>query len=115
MVADTLSGSIKPTNPSIPKKLKTLLPSTFPTAIAGSRLTAATSDVASSGSDVPAATIVNPTTVRLSPASAAISTAPFTASWAPPTSSARPAATCAALFPTARTCARPTANSPAVT
>jgi len=58
--------------------LKMFDPTTFPTAMSGFFLIAATIDVASSGSEVPTATMVSPTIDSDIPMRIATPTAPFT-------------------------------------
>ncbi len=51
-------GNIKELSPKIPRTLKKLEPTTFPTAISLFFFIAATTDVANSGNEVPTASIV---------------------------------------------------------
>jgi hypothetical protein len=55
--------------------LKVLLPTTLPTAMSRSPLTAAITEVATSGIEVPAATMVRPITTSLTPSALANTTA----------------------------------------
>ena len=70
-----------------------LEPTTLPMAMSLCPLSAATTDVASSGRLVPAARIVSPMTASLRPAASAIETAPVTSIRAPATRSTSPPAT----------------------
>lgn len=72
------SGCITAVKPSIQNILKILLPTTFPIAISACFLSAATTEVASSGRLVPIATTVNPIIASLIPIFVARSTAPST-------------------------------------
>src|SRR5690606_31948162 len=68
-------GDTSPDTPSTHRILKTLLPTTLPTAISRSPLRVAITEVITSGNDVPAAMMVSPITASLTPNEAAILTA----------------------------------------
>ena len=91
--------------------LKTLLPTTLPTAMSRSPFSAAVTEVATSGIEVPAATMVSAITSSLTPAARAKATAASTSHFAPNTSSARPARTSSTWTDQCRSQARPGGNA----
>ena len=83
-------GATIPVTPKTHIMLNRLLPTTFPTAMSRSPLSAATTLVATSGSEVPAATRVSPITSSEKPHWRASTTADPTNRSAPTTSKASP-------------------------
>ncbi len=87
------SGRTTAAHPSTISILKILLPITLPSAIPVLPLSAALTEVASSGSEVPAATMVSPTTASLTPSPLAMAEALSTKRSPPQISAPRPPAT----------------------